>query len=143
MSNLPPPKPKSWQSGDGREQGCLDFVRSRAGARGDPQAVLDAIDQYGRGVKWLMNVGKGSHLVSYVHLDLLYESNVPIPNVYHLPHILIDRRRRQGKDTAGCGGRQATDDRPRDRRIRGIQVCTVYADKINAFYCNTCMIDAF
>ena len=40
---------------DGREQQCLDFVRSNA-AR-NPKGVTDAIDKFCYGSKWMMNVG--------------------------------------------------------------------------------------
>lgn len=43
---------------DGREEECLEYVKGKIGDRGDPPAVLKAIDEYGRQQKYLMNVGE-------------------------------------------------------------------------------------
>lgn len=45
-----------WQVGDSREQRCLDFVRQKS-PKGDPAAVLRAIDEFANDSAFLMNVG--------------------------------------------------------------------------------------
>ncbi|KAK6334535.1 hypothetical protein TWF730_003749 [Orbilia blumenaviensis] len=42
---------------DGREEECLEFVQSKPNLQGKPDAVLEAIDEFGRTRKYLMNIG--------------------------------------------------------------------------------------
>jgi len=49
--------PTSFGSFDGREQQCLEYVRSAASASRSPAAVIKAIDEYCYKSKWMMNVG--------------------------------------------------------------------------------------
>ncbi|KAK6542116.1 hypothetical protein TWF694_007883 [Orbilia ellipsospora] len=43
--------------GDGREEECWEYVQNKPDIRGKPEAVLEAIDEYGRTKKYLMNIG--------------------------------------------------------------------------------------
>jgi catechol O-methyltransferase len=59
---------------DGREIELLHFVYSRPNIkdiRGSPKGVLEAIDEYGRTKKYLMNVGE---LKGKIVTDLILES---------------------------------------------------------------------
>lgn len=56
---------------DGREVELLHFIYGKADIaqiRGNPQRVLDAIDEYGRTKKYLMNVGefKGKYVTDLI-----------------------------------------------------------------------------
>ncbi|KAE9984471.1 hypothetical protein EG327_005028 [Venturia inaequalis] len=43
---------------DGREEALVAFVQARTGIQNQPSKILDAIDDYGRKHKYLMNVGE-------------------------------------------------------------------------------------
>jgi catechol O-methyltransferase len=43
---------------DGRELELLEYARSRSDLQGSPEKVLQAIDEFGRTKKYLMNVGE-------------------------------------------------------------------------------------
>ncbi|KAF3908886.1 hypothetical protein AA313_de0204338 [Arthrobotrys entomopaga] len=43
--------------GDGREEECLEYVQNKSDIQNKPEAVLEAIDEYGRTKKYLMNIG--------------------------------------------------------------------------------------
>ncbi|QDS75792.1 hypothetical protein FKW77_000069 [Venturia effusa] len=43
---------------DGREEALVAFVQAKSGVQNHPSKILDAIDEYGRKHKYLMNVGE-------------------------------------------------------------------------------------
>jgi catechol O-methyltransferase len=52
----------------GTEQAVLDYVRAKA-PRNDPEAILAAVDQFGRGGHWMMNLGHRKGQVLAAALD--------------------------------------------------------------------------
>lgn len=74
MSEKYPKKPNlrtlltEFKFNDGREEELVAFVTSQPTIRGNPQAVLAAIDKFGRTRKYLMNVGddKGKIVVDII-----------------------------------------------------------------------------